>query len=269
VVETASQLKHSLVREALAITELDRALEITTIGDVPAGTGMGSSSSLAVGLLTALYAYQGRTQSAEILASQACEIEIERLGNPIGKQDQYAAAYGGLQYIRFNPDGSVHVEPVPGDASMLNALADHMLLFYTGGTRSASALLEEQARETPKKIDSLRRMRDIAGELRETLTTGAAPRFDVFGDKMHEAWELKRSVTDSISNPMIDDWYARGRAAGAYGGKLLGAGGGGFLLLFAPPDRHGAIREALGQPKEMAARLDPRGSRIIFIGARR
>ena len=269
VVETAAQLKHTLVREALAITDLDRALEITTIGDVPAGTGMGSSSALAVGLLTALYAYKGRAEAPETLARQACEIEIDRLGAPIGKQDQYAAAYGGLQYIRFNPDETVHVEPVPGSAAMLEALSDHVLLFYTGGTRDANQLLSEQSRATARKLDVLRRMRDIAGELRDVLGTSDSPRFDVFGAKLDEAWELKRSLTGSISTRTIDDWYARGRRAGAYGGKLLGAGGGGFLMLFAPRDRHGASREELGHPKELPVRFDPRGSRVIFIGNRR
>ena len=222
-----------------------------------------------MGLLAALYAYQGRTQSPEDLARQACEIEIERLSSPIGKQDQYAAAYGGLRYLRFNPDGSVDVEPVSSTEDTLGGLADRMLLFYTGGTRSANALLEEQARETPDKLDALRRMRDIAGELRDALTSAPEPRFEIFGERLHEGWELKRSLTGSISNPLVDDWYAKGRSAGAYGGKLLGAGGGGFLLLFAEEDRHGAIREALGHPKEMSVRVDLGGSRIVFSGARR
>jgi len=269
VVESAAALKHTLVREALALADLHHGLEITTIGDVPAGTGLGSSSSLAVGLLTALYAYQGRTQSPEELAQQACEIEIERLNSPIGKQDQYAAAYGGLRYLRFHPDGRVDVEPVLGTEDMAGGLSDRMLLFYTGGTRSANALLEEQTRETPDKLDALRRMRDIAGELRDALTSGPQPNFEIFGEGLHEGWELKRSLTGSISNPMVDDWYAKGRAAGAYGGKLLGAGGGGFLLLFAEKDRHDAIREALGCPKEMPVRLETSGSRIVFSGSRR
>jgi len=268
IVESLSELKHALVREALRATGIDRSLEITTIGDVPAGTGMGSSSALTVGLLTALYAYQGRLAGPEELARLACEIEIDRVGSPIGRQDQYISAYGGLQYLRFNPDQSVDVEPVPCSGESLRALEQRLLLVYTGSTRNANDILKQQSNATSSKLDVLRRMRDLAGEMRDALTNSARPDLDHFADLLHEGWELKRSVVSSISNGAVDQWYRQAREAGARGGKLLGAGGGGFLLLMAEPERHEAIREALGRPQELPVRFDPRGARVIFIGNR-
>jgi D-glycero-alpha-D-manno-heptose-7-phosphate kinase len=269
VVERATLLRHTLVREALAMVGLERSLEITTIGDVPAGTGMGSSSSLAVGLLTALWAYRGRVISPEDLARGACEIELERLKSPIGKQDQYIAAYGGLQFIRFHPDETVAVEPVPCSRETLSALERSLLLFYTGGTRDANAILREQSATTHQKLAVMRRMRDLAFELRLALTSEGVASLSGFGEILHECWELKRSLTSSISNGQIDAWYAAARGAGALGGKLLGAGGGGFLLVLAEPDRHEAIRAALGRPRELPVAFDPRGSRVVFIENRR
>lgn len=268
IVNAPSELKHSLIREALDLTGLDRSLEISTIGDVPAGTGMGSSSALTVGLLAALYAHQGRITSQEELASQACEIEIDRLGSPIGRQDQYISAYGGLQYIRFNTDQSVDVEPVPCSRKTLRALEERLLLFYTGGTRDANSILKQQSGATASKLDVLRRMRDLAGEMRDALMQPDASNLDHFAELLHEGWELKRSVVDSISNGLVDEWYSKAREAGAGGGKLLGAGGGGFMLVMAAPDRHEAIRAALAHPKELPVSFDPRGARVIFIGNR-
>lgn len=268
IVETLSELKHGLVREALHMAGLDRSLEITTIGDVPAGTGMGSSSALTVGLLAALYAYQGRIVGPEELARQACEIEIERVGSPIGRQDQYISAYGGLQYLRFNPDQSVDVEPVPCSRGTLQALEDRLLLLYTGATRNANEILAQQTSATESKLDVLRRMRDLAGEMRDALSGSQSADLGHFAELLHEGWELKRSVVSSISTDAVDEWYRRARAAGAGGGKLLGAGGGGFLLLMAEPECHDAIREALGRPQELPVSFDDRGARVIFIGRR-
>jgi len=268
IVETVAQLKHSLVREALYATGLEKSLEITTIGDVPAGTGMGSSSALTVGLLAALYAFQGRMAGPEKLARLACEIEIDKVGSPIGRQDQYISAYGGLQYLRFNPDQSVDVEPIPCSAATLRALESRLLLFYTGETRSANTILEQQNEATASKLDVLRRMRDIAGEMRDILTRPGTVDVNEFAEALHEGWELKRSVVASISTGAVDDWYRAARRAGARGGKLLGAGGGGFLLLMAEPERHEAIREALGRPKELPVIFDARGARVAFIGNR-
>ena len=268
IVSSPAELEHTIAREALAVVGIDTSLEITTVGDVPAGTGMGSSSTLTVGLLNAMFAFRGRASSPERLARLACEIEIDRLGSPIGRQDQYIAAYGGLQYMRFQPDHSVHVEPVPCSAETLAALEARMLLFYTGETRQANDILQEQSKATEAKFEVLRRMRDLAGEMRDALCGAPGPDLGRFGDLLHEGWELKRSLVASISTRTADDWYTRARQAGARGGKLLGAGGGGFLLVFAEPDRQEPIREALGRPRELPMRLDARGSRIIFIGAR-
>lgn len=268
IVKNPEDLKHSLVREALEVAGLDTSLEITTIGDVPAGTGMGSSSSLTVAILTAFFAYQGRTVSPEKLAQLACEIEIDRLGSPIGKQDQYIAAYGGLQYIRFNPDESVQVDPVPCSAETLRSLESRLLLFYTGTTRSADGILKEQSAATASKMDVLRQMAQLAGAMRDALSAHSGCNLDLFAELLHEGWELKRSVLSSISNESVDAWYAKARNAGAKGGKLLGAGGGGFLLVMAEPDCHEAIRSALGHPRELPVSLATPGARVVFIANR-
>ncbi|MDA0240371.1 MAG: GHMP kinase, partial [Proteobacteria bacterium] len=242
-------IKHEIVREALRLTDLSEHIEITTIGDVPAGTGMGSSSSLTVGLLHALYAFRGDIVSTSRIADEACRIEIEILGKPIGKQDQYAAAYGGLNYIRFNPSGTVEVEPVPARQETLRQIEDWTLIFYTQQQRNADTILQKQTDGTADKMSVLRQMRDLASEMRGPLTGGGD--LNEFGRLLHEGWELKRSLGFGITTTDVDEWYQNARKAGALGGKLLGAGGGGFLLVFAPPDRHDDIRKALGAPKEV------------------
>jgi D-glycero-alpha-D-manno-heptose-7-phosphate kinase len=260
---TIDEVAHELVREAMRRVEIDEPLEITTIGDVPAGTGMGSSSSLTVGLLQALYGYRHQVVSPRLLAEQACEIEIGVLGKPIGRQDQYAAAFGGLNYIRFNADDSVEVEPVPCRSETLAELERHVLLIYTGQTRDANAILQRQAVTTSDRMSVLRAMRDLADQMRHAVTGNGD--IDRFAALLHEGWELKRSLGCGISNDQVDDWYEAARKAGAAGGKLLGAGGGGFLLLLAPPWRHRAIREALGRPRELFFKIARHGSRNIFI----
>lgn len=266
IADGIDKIEHTIAREALRMTGLGEHLEITTVGDVPAGTGMGSSSSLAVGLLNALYAYKGMVTSPGSLAEKACEIEIDILKKPIGRQDQYAAAYGGVNYIRFNPDHSVDVEPVPCQPGFLDALEKHIILLYTDQQRDADIILKKQSEGSVDKMSVLRQMRDLAGELRTTM--GGQGNLEDFGRILHEGWELKRSLGFGISNPGVDEWYAAARKAGAMGGKLLGAGGGGFLLVMAPPERHEAIREAVGRPREIPFRIDRRGSRVIFISDR-
>jgi D-glycero-alpha-D-manno-heptose-7-phosphate kinase len=266
IADSIDKIEHTIAREALRMTGLGEHLEITTVGDVPAGTGLGSSSSLAVGLLNALYAYKGMVTSPGSLAKRACQIEIDILQKPIGRQDQYAAAYGGVNYIRFNPDHTVDVEPVPCQPSFLDALESHIILLYTDQQRDADIILKKQSEGSVDKMGVLRQMRDLAGELRTTM--GGQGNLDDFGRILHEGWELKRSLGFGISNAGVDDWYAAARKAGAMGGKLLGAGGGGFLLVMAPPDRHEAIREAVGRPREIPFRIDRRGSRVIFISDR-
>jgi len=263
-VDDVEALQHPIVREALKLTGLTEGVEITSIADLPSGTGMGSSSAFTVGLLNALYAYRGRYTSAKELAEQACCIEIDVLGEPIGKQDQYAAAYGGLKHIRFNPDESVFVDPVITTPEVREELDANLLLFYTGATRSASDILAGQRDRTEAKRDVLAEMRDIAEQMARALQDGR--RLNDFGGLLHEAWQLKRSVADGITTPDIDAWYDAARAAGALGGKVLGAGGGGFLLFFVERQNHGAVRRALADLRELPFTLEPQGSKIIYVG---
>ncbi len=261
--DTIDMVQHELVREAMRMVEIDEPLEITTIGDVPAGTGMGSSSSLTVGLLTALHGYQHRIASPKRLAEEACRIELDVLKKPIGRQDQYAAAFGGLNYFRFNPDDTVDAAPVPCRLETLRELEQRMILAYTGQTRDANQILEKQSNTTADRRSELRAMRDLAAAMRDALLGNGD--LDHFAALLHEGWELKRSLGCGITTGGVDDWYAAARRAGALGGKLLGAGGGGFLLLMAPPWRHRAIREALGRPRELPFQIARHGSRTIFV----
>lgn len=265
-VDRASELRHELIREALRLVGIDTGIEITSISDVPSqGTGLGSSSSYTVGLLNALYAFTGRLVSAERLAAEACRIEIDICGKPVGKQDQYVAAHGGLQFIEFYPDGSVLVQPMPCTRELRRELASRLLMLYTGLTRPAEGVLEAQRSNTASSRETfatLRTMRDCADALRERLCSA---NLDGFGEVLHEGWMLKRTLAEGITSAAIDDWYARARRHGAIGGKLLGAGGRGFLLLYAHPDRHAEIRAALPELRPMPFSLEPQGSRIIFI----
>jgi D-glycero-alpha-D-manno-heptose-7-phosphate kinase len=263
IVDDLGDLQHELVREALRLTGLGRHLEITTVGDVPGGTGMGSSSSLTVGVLLALHAYKGQIVSARNLAEQSCRIEIDILGKPIGKQDQYAAAFGGMNYIRFNPDDSVDVEPVPATPEIMQELSKRVLLFYTEQQRDADKILKKQSEGTRERMSILREMRDLAHEMR--LALGGSGGLDEFARLLHEGWLLKRSLGFGISTGSVDAWYEQARKLGAQGGKLLGAGGGGFLLVIAPQERHDLIRNALGNPRELTFGIDRRGGRVIFI----
>lgn len=265
MVDRAEELRHDLVREALLLTGITGGIEITSISDIPSrGTGLGSSSAYTVGVLHALHAYAGRYVGAKRLAEEACHIELERLRRPIGKQDQYIAAYGGLLFIQFDED-AVSVEPLLLGAEFRQALEAHLLLLYTGVTRSADAILAEQERnleEDPGALDDALRLRDLAVDLREALLHR---RLLEVGEILDAGWAIKRRLAQGISSPAIDEWYARARRAGAIGGKVLGAGGGGFLLLFAPPRDHGAILEALAELRPVPARLEPHGSRIIYV----
>lgn len=261
--DSVAAVQHDLVREAMRMVGVDGPLEITTIGDVPAGTGMGSSSALAVALLNAMYAYRGQIVSHERLAREACQIEIDILGKPIGRQDQYAAAYGGLNYIRFNPDDTVDVEPVPCQPPVLAELERRVLLMYTDQQRDANQILKKQSDGTEDRRRVLREMRDLAHAMRMAISGKGD--LDEFSRLLHAGWELKRSLGFGISDDKIDTWYEAARRAGAQGGKLLGAGGGGFVLLMAPPERHAAVREALGYPRELEFKIERHGCRIIFI----
>ena len=263
IAETIDDIQHTIVREALRLTDLGRHLELTTVGDVPAGTGLGSSSSLAVGLLNALYAYRGEIVSHERLADEACRIEIEVLKKPIGRQDQYAAAFGGMNYIRFNADDTVDVEPVPCRQETVEELERRILLVYTNEQRDADCILQQQSAGTTERLGVLCEMRDLANEMRHALSGPGD--LDEFAQMLHHGWQLKRSLGFGITDNGIDAMYETARRAGASGGKLLGAGGGGFMLLMAPVERHEAIIEALGRPRTVSFGMDRRGSRIIFI----
>jgi len=265
IVEKVADLKHDLIREALRMTGIDGAIEITSISDIPSrGTGLGSSSAYTVGLLNALHAFSGKLAGADRLARESCEIEIERCGKPIGRQDQYIAAYGGLKFIRFEPGGNVVVEPIICAPATRRALQDHLLLLYTGQTRLSESILSAQSRNSaaPQTRSRLRHMVAIAQQMRDALN---ANRIDDFGALLHENWLEKRELAEGISSSEIDARYETARREGALGGKILGAGGGGFLLLFAPPQRHDAIAAALPELRRTEFRFEQQGSRLIFV----
>lgn len=266
IVNSVSDLQHELIREALYLLEIKEGIEITSISDIPSqGTGLGSSSSYTVGLLNALYAHAGHMAGAERLANEACHIEIDRCRKPIGKQDQYIAAYGGLRYIRFNPDGSVFSDPIICSPGTRKRLQSRLLMLYTGLTRSADDILSEQTHQTrssEEKRQSLRRMVRLADQLCEAL---GQDDIDAFGEILHAGWQEKRKLATNISNDRIDDWYGRARTAGAIGGKLLGAGGGGFLLLYADPAHHNDICRALPELRPILFNFCPQGSKVIYV----
>ncbi|HJW91446.1 MAG TPA: GHMP kinase [Anaerolineales bacterium] len=267
IVDSVDELRHELIREALKLVyHPPCGIEITSISDIPSrGTGLGSSSTYTVGLLNSLYAHLGQSVGAERLAREACTIEIERCQKPIGKQDQYIAAYGGLKFIRFNPDESVFVDPVICTAETRQNLQANLLLLYTGLTRSADTILEEQGLNTENdraSRASLSRMTRQAWQMREALQ---ANDLRGFGEILHEGWLDKKNLASGITSPEIDEWYETARRHGALGGKILGAGGGGFLLLCAPPDRFQDITSALPLLRPVPFQFEPQGSKIIYV----
>lgn len=265
-VARASQIEHPLVREALALLNIEGGIEITSVADIPAkGTGLGSSSSFTVGLLNALHAYCGRNVPAAKLAQESCEIEIERCAGPIGKQDQYAAAFGGFNFIRFHPDDTVEIKKVLCSPQVTADLQDRLLYFYTGLTRSASALLHQQSTEMFVNKEKSKAMAKMVHLTESAYADLCAGRIDALGEMLHDAWQIKKQMTNGISNSLIDEAYQAAIDAGAEGGKLLGAGGGGFLIFYAPPDRHDSIRQALKSLRETPFRFAPHGSSIIFV----
>jgi D-glycero-alpha-D-manno-heptose-7-phosphate kinase len=268
IVNEASELEHELVREALNATGLHKGLEIVTIADVPSrGTGLGSSSALTIGLLNVLFAYQGVQKSPTELADAAAWIEIDVLGKPIGRQDHYASAHGGFQFLRFGPGDRVDRHPIALSEASASALEQNLLMFYTGLQRPASDVLAEIGAEIKREgtaPDRLAQMRDFAVELFEQFRNGADP--DFVGRQLHRNWELKRELHSTVSSPQIDAWYQSALEAGALGGKVLGAGGGGFLLLYADPSRQAGVRAALRGQRELQFRFETQGSRIVHVG---
>ena len=259
------QIEHRIVRATLKLLEAGGGIEITTIADVPSrGTGLGSSSSFTVGLLHVLHAFQGRYASAARLAEEACRVELELCSEPIGKQDQYAAAFGGLNLFEFQCSGRVDVTPVMMLTERRQSLAQRIIAFYTGVTRSAGSILEAQSEGITRDIDKqrvLRRMAELAHIMKSEIESG---NLDSFGEILHENWELKKSLAVGISNTQIDHWYDTARRHGASGGKILGAGAGGFLIFAADEDRHAEIAQALAGLRRVKLGFEPLGSRIIF-----
>ena len=260
-VEKVEQLRHELVREAMRLTGIEKGMEIITLADVPGeGTGLGSSSSVTIGLLHALYSYRGEPKTAEALAREACHIEIEVLRKPIGRQDQYIAAYGNMRLFTFQNNG-VKVEKIelsPEDKRRLN---DNLLLFYTGITRKSSQILSEQKANVNQRIEALLGLKKLAFKAKETILNGA---FDEFGGILHQGWELKKKLASKITNSNIDYIYETARRAGALGGKVTGAGGGGFLLLYCPREKQDDVRQALRGYRELPFRFECNGSKVIF-----
>lgn len=262
MVESVSDLQHELIREAFKITGITNGVEVTTMGDIPsAGSGLGSSSTVTVGALHAMYALRGKLVSAELLARQACEIEIDRLGKPIGVQDQYIAAYGGFRFIEFKPSGEVIVSNIEVDKATRRRLNQNLLLFYTGTTRKADSILAEQKNNISDRLSILRRMKEMAYVARDELEAGNA---DAVGELLHEGWELKKRLASTITNPSIDEIYYSARKAGALGGKITGAGGGGFLLLYCPYEHQDKLRQVLSGYQELPFKLEDDGSKVIF-----
>ncbi len=268
IVERLGDLRHELVREALRVAGLPRKVEIVTVADVPShGTGLGSSSAVLVGVLNGLFAYQGILKSAGELAFEAARIEIDVLGKPIGKQDHWAAAFGGMQLLRFGPGDGVVRDPAILSPTERRRLERNLVMFYTGRERSAPGVLEDVdagIRNGVAVREVLARKRDAALQLYETLGRDADP--DILGHRLHEDWQLKRELSAKISDEEIDRLYEAARQAGALGGKLLGAGGGGFLLFYVPEDRQAAVRRALSTLRELPFRFEGEGSKIVYVG---
>lgn len=266
LVDRLDDLQHELVRESMRLAGIDRQVELSTMGDIPSeGSGLGSSSTVTVGCLNALYTYLGEPRAPGELAEQACRIEIGALGRPIGKQDQYIAAYGGLRFIRFHEDDSVTVERVALDARTQRRLAQRLMLFFTGMTRDASSILREQVARTQRQMGVLRELKALAWEGRRCLERGDP---DGLGYLLHEGWLLKRRLASNITNPTIDAAYERAHRAGALGGKIAGAGGGGFLILYVAVEHQDAVRAALSDLPELPCTLERDGSKVILNGRR-
>jgi D-glycero-alpha-D-manno-heptose-7-phosphate kinase len=255
-------IEHPIVREALKLMDMDIPLEISTFADIPANTGLGSSSSFAVGLLHALFALKGKMVTKGTLAGMASHIEVDILGRNIGKQDHYAATYGNLNVFTFHKDGTVSVDPVFYRPETKERIENHLMLFYTAIKRDASKVLKVQNMKTEEKRHVLSEMKDLVEPLREILSSGL--NLHDFGRILHRGWNLKKSITDEISSADIDRYYDAAIAAGALGGKLLGAGGGGFLLFYAPPKSHKAVASALSDLYQLPFKFENAGTRITY-----
>lgn len=264
IVENINDIKHSIFHCVLNENKIS-GVEISSTADVPSGTGLGSSSSFTVGLIHTLACYQGKYYSKAKLAEDACKVEIEKLGAPIGKQDQYAAAFGGLNFITFHKDDTVSVEPVITKGSTLKELQDHLVMFYTGITHDANKILAQQKQNIAAKTDKVKNlisMCELAKSMKESVENNE---IKDFGNIMHESWMKKRELAGSISNTRIDELYECAMEYGATGGKLLGAGGGGFLLFYCPKEKQPLLREKL-RLKPFPFAFEHDGSSVVYIG---
>lgn len=256
-------IKNDIARECLRLLAIEPPIYISTVADVPAFSGLGSSSSFAVGLLNALHAYRGERVTAGQLAQEACHIEIEVLRHPIGKQDQYAAAFGGLNFFTFCADGSVTLEPQRRHQNgTVKNLFNHLMMFWTGIQRSASSVLDEQRQNIDSRVEELCTLRDHAYRLKSIMQDRLDP-IDL-GRALDETWRVKRRLASSITSDRIDAWYERAAEAGAVGGKLCGAGGGGFLMLIVEPSDQAAVRQALNDMSEIQVGYETQGSRLLL-----
>ncbi|MFG6357723.1 MAG: GHMP kinase [Acetatifactor sp.] len=263
IVEDIKDIKHSIFRYVLNDKQIS-GVEISSTADVPSGTGLGSSSAFTVGLLHTLACYKGKYVSKGKLAKEACEVEIDKLGAPIGKQDQYAVSYGGLNYIRFHKDDTVSVEPVIAKGDTIRKLQENIVMFYTGLTHNANKILAEQKQNIreAEKTANLIRMCELAEYLKKSLEQND---LNDFGNILNESWIKKKELAAHISNPMIDEMYECAMQSGALGGKLLGAGGGGFLLFYCPREKQALLRENL-RLKPFDFRFEHDGTSVVYIG---
>lgn len=261
-VGSVEEIRNDIARECIRLLDVGPPLYVSTVADIPGASGLGSSASFAVGLLSALHALRGRRVSVAHLAEEAAHIEINVLKRPVGRQDHYAAAFGGLNFYRFKPNGNVSVEPQRCADGALEALFSHIMLFWTGVTRDAAAVLQEQQANTAERAAELLKMREHAQRLQEMMSQ----RFCAvdFGQALDETWSIKRRLASGITSHVLDQYYLRARAAGALGGKLCGAGGGGFFLFLVPPDRKDSVREELRDLVETPIAYEPHGSRVLI-----
>lgn len=263
-VKNINDIEHPIAKQILKDYSLS-GVEIASIADVPAGTGLASSSAYTVGMIHAVSAFCGKYRSQERIAHDACKVEIEELGEPIGKQDQYGCAVGGLKFIRFMSNGAVDVEPILLSKKCGDKLNNNLLMFYTGKLHSASAILKEQSKNTSQtdKFNNLIRMTGLAKELREALLNES---LDDFGRILNDGWLLKKEMANGITNPLVDETYEIAMKNGALGGKLLGAGGGGFLLFYCEEDKQPELRKALSHLVELPFDLDNGGTKVVYVG---
>ena len=262
-VNTIEEIENDIARECLRFLEIQPPIYVSTVADLPASTGLGGSSSFAVGLLNALHAFRGERVSAGQLAEEACHIEIDLLKQPIGKQDQYAAAFGGLNFFCFKPGGGVTVEPLRIANGGLRELFENIMMFWTGHQRDTRSVLSEQKANTVLKMESLLNMRNHAYDL-QTITSNGQFDLDRFGRVLDESWQLKRGLASTVTTTQIDRWYEIALKAGAKGGKLCGAGGGGFLLFIVAPEDQSRVREALGGLAEISVSHEVHGSHLVL-----